>query len=129
MLSFPPEVAPTKVLLVPLSSKDEFNPHISKLSQKLRASGISARVDNSSASIGKRYSRNDELGTLLGVTIDFQTLKDGSITLRDRDSTKQVRADEESVLEAIRAIVKGEKTWQDVEKDLPAFEGQELEIR
>ncbi len=129
MLSFLPEVAPTKVLIVPLSSNKEFGPHIARLSQKLRAAGVSARVDNSSASIGKRYSRNDELGTLLGVTIDFQTLKDGSITLRDRDTTKQVRADEETVLAAIRDIVKGDKTWPDVERDLPSFEGQELEIR
>lgn len=41
------------------------------LASKLRAAGISARVDDSSATIGKRYSRNDELGTPYGITIDF----------------------------------------------------------
>ncbi len=104
-----PSSPPTSVLIVPLSSNKAFEPHIARISQKLRAAQISSRVDDSSASIGKRYSRNDELGTPLGVTIDFQTAKDGTITLRDRDSTKQVRADEDRILAAIREMVSGEK--------------------
>lgn len=95
---------------------------------KLRVLGVSSRVDDSSASIGKRYSRNDELGTPLGITIDFQTVKDGTLTLRDRDSTKQVRADEDKILAAIKALVEGTKVWSDIEKELPAFETQEAEI-
>lgn len=90
--------------------------------------GISNRIDDSSASIGKRYSRNDELGTPLGITVDFQTLQDGSITLRDRDSTTQVRAEEDKILEAIKSIVEGTKDWAKVESELPKFEGQELEV-
>ncbi|KAI0126659.1 hypothetical protein BJ170DRAFT_684241 [Xylariales sp. AK1849] len=129
VISFPPTIAPTKVLIVPLSSNKDFAPHIARLSQKLRAALISSRVDDSSASIGKRYSRNDELGTPLGITIDFQTVQDGTITLRDRDSTKQVRAEEDKVVLAVQSIVNGSKTWQDIEKDLPVFEGQQLEVR
>jgi glycyl-tRNA synthetase len=129
VLSFPPIVAPTKVLIVPLSSNKEFAPHVRKLSQRLRSVGVSSRVDDSSATIGKRYSRNDELGTPLGITIDFQTLKDGTVTLRDRDSMRQVRADEGQIVAAIRELVDGVKSWEDVEKDLPLFEGQELEVR
>ncbi|KAK0099632.1 Glycine--tRNA ligase 1, mitochondrial [Cadophora gregata] len=128
VLSFPPPVAPTKVLLVPLSSHESFKPLLKYMSLKLRALGVSSRVDDSSASIGKRYSRNDELGTPLGITIDFQSVKDKTYTLRDRDSTKQVRADEETILKAIKALVEGEKKWADVEKELPAFEGQEAEL-
>lgn len=120
-------MAPTKVLLVPLSTNPAFKPFVTKLSKKLRHLGISSKVDASSATIGKRYSRNDELGTPLGVTIDFQTVQDGTLTLRDRDSMLQVRADEDKILEAIRAIVDGTKTWEDVEKELPKFVGQELE--
>lgn len=97
------------------------------MSLKLRSLGVSSRVDDSSASIGKRYSRNDELGTPLGITVDFQSVQDKTYTLRDRDSTKQVRADEETILKAIKTLVEGEKTWADVEKELPAFEGQEVE--
>lgn len=86
-------------------------------------------MDDSSASIGRRYARNDELGTPFGLTIDFQTLQDGTFTLRERDSTRQVRAQEEKIVDAIKALVEGSKTWQDVESELPIFEGQELEIR
>ncbi|KAI0548840.1 hypothetical protein F4679DRAFT_548802 [Xylaria curta] len=125
VLSFPPIVAPTKVLIVPLSNDKRFLPYMDQIGQKLRNAQISSRVDVSSATIGKRYSRNDELGTALGVTVDFQTLKDGSITLRDRDTTRQVRADEDKVLAAIQEIVNGGKTWADIEKDLPAFTGQD----
>ncbi|KAK5990231.1 Diadenosine tetraphosphate synthetase [Cladobotryum mycophilum] len=128
VLSFPPTVAPTKVLLVPLSSNPQFKPAVKKLSQKLRALGVSSRVDDSSASIGKRYSRNDELGTPLGITVDFQTLQDNTITLRDRDSTTQVRAEEDKILAAIKSLVEGSKKWADVEAELPKFEGQEVEV-
>jgi glycyl-tRNA synthetase len=114
---------------VPLSSNKDFTPIARKLGQKLRAMGVSSRVDDSSATIGKRYSRNDELGTPFGITIDFQTIKDGSITLRERDSTKQVRADEATVLGAVREMVTGAKTWEDIQGELPAFESQELEVR
>jgi glycyl-tRNA synthetase len=128
VLSFPPAVAPTKVLIVPLSSNKDFTPTVRKLSQKLRSAGISSRVDDSSASIGKRYSRNDELGTPFGVTVDFQTIKDGTVTLRERDSTRQVRAEEDKIIEAIRALVEGIKAWQDIESELPLFEGQDVDL-
>lgn len=121
-------MAPTKVLIVPLSANKAFKPFVQKISQKLRRLGISNRVDDSSATIGKRYSRNDELGTPLGITIDFQTVQDSTITLRDRDSTKQVRADEEKILAAVQSIVDGSKQWKDVEAELPAFEGQEVDV-
>ncbi|KAL7937667.1 hypothetical protein V8C35DRAFT_293163 [Trichoderma chlorosporum] len=128
VLSFPPTVAPTKVLLVPLSSNPQFKPAVKALSQKLRSLGVSSRVDDSSASIGKRYSRNDELGTPLGITVDFQTLQDGTITLRDRDSTTQVRAEEAKILDAIKALVDGSKSWETVASELPKFEGQEVDV-
>jgi glycyl-tRNA synthetase len=129
VLSFPPTVAPTKVLLVPLSSNKDFAPHVAKLSQKLRAAQVSFRIDDSSATIGKRYSRNDELGTPLGITIDFQTVQDNTITLRDRDSMKQVRAEADKILDAVLSIVSGAKTWADVANELPTFEGQDLASR
>lgn len=127
VLSFTPVVAPTKVLLVPLSSHESFKPLIKHISNRLRKIGVSSRIDDSSASIGKRYSRNDELGTPLGITIDFQSLKDNTFTLRDRDSTKQVRADEDKIMSAILSMVDATKTWEDIEKELPAFEGQDAD--
>jgi glycyl-tRNA synthetase len=88
MLSLPSLVAPTKVLLVPLSKSPEFTLKVRKLSARLRSLGISHNIDDTSASIGKRYSRNDELGTPFGGTVDFESLRDGMITLRDRNSMK-----------------------------------------
>jgi glycyl-tRNA synthetase len=113
--------------LVPLSGSDDFRPHLQKLTSKLRRMGVSNKIDDSSASIGKRYSRNDELGTPLGITVDFQTVKDNTVTLRDRDSTTQVRASGDEICAAIRSIVDGEETWEDVANRLPKFEGQEVD--
>lgn len=84
-------------------------------------------MDDSSASIGKRYSRNDELGTPLGITVDFQSVKDNTFTLRDRDTTKQVRSDEDTICAAIKSLVEGQKMWADVQKELPAFTQQEAD--
>lgn len=128
VLSFPPPVAPTKVLIVPLSNHPDFAPLVKRLSAALRKRGISNRVDDSSASIGKRYARNDELGTPLGITVDFESVSKDTFTLRDRDSCKQVRAGEGEICEAVRALVDGVEVWADVEKRLPAFEGQEVEV-
>lgn len=80
-------------------------------------------IDASSASIGKRYARNDELGTPLGVTVDFDTLKDGSVTLRERDSMVQVRGSEDEVVVAIRGLVEGTETWEQVVGRMAVFGG------
>ncbi|KAJ5693380.1 hypothetical protein N7462_002803 [Penicillium macrosclerotiorum] len=125
VLSFPPAIAPTKVLLVPLSTNPAFKPLTQSLSSKLRRLGVSSRVDDSSASIGKRYARNDELGTPFGITVDFQSVKDNTFTLRDRDTTKQVRASEDEILQALKSLAEGDETWEDVAKRLPEFTGQE----
>ncbi|KAJ5927959.1 hypothetical protein N7466_006915 [Penicillium verhagenii] len=121
VLSFPPSIAPTKVLLVPLSTNPAFKPLTQSLTAKLRRLGVSNRVDDSSASIGKRYARNDELGTPFGITVDFQSVKDNTLTLRDRDSTKQVRASEEEILATVKSLTDGDETWEDVVKRLPEF--------
>lgn len=120
----PLSVAPTKVLIVPLSSQLSFVPIIRKISQQLRQLGISCRVDDSSASIGKRYARNDELGIPLGITVDFETIENGTITLRERDSTKQVRALIEEIIESIKSLVDNKETWTDAFKRLPEFVSQ-----
>ena len=120
-------ITPTKVLLVPLSTHPDFKPLVKRLGVKLRQLGIANRVDDSSASIGKRYSRNDELGTALGITVDFQSVKDNTFTLRDRDTMKQVRADEETICAAIKSVIDGQKTWVDISQELPEFTQQEVD--
>jgi hypothetical protein len=91
VLSFPAVVAPTKALILPISNNDDFSPFVKQISNSLRRKGVSNKVDESSASIGKRYARSDEIGTPFAVTVDFQTLSDKTVTLRERDSLKQIR--------------------------------------
>ncbi|KAI2968469.1 hypothetical protein CBS147323_4254 [Aspergillus niger] len=124
VLSLPILVAPTKVLIVPLSTHQDFVPITKRITEDLRELGISCRADESSASIGKRYARNDELGIPLGITIDFDSVKDGTITLRERDSTKQVRASKEEILGAIESLISSKVNWEDVFARLPEFLGQ-----
>lgn len=125
VLSFPPEVAPTKVLLVPLSANSELMKRVPALSARLRTLEISNKVDDSSAAIGRRYARNDELGTPFGITIDFQTIKDGSLTLRERDSTKQVRASEDDILSSLQQLIKSQIKWSQVLNNYGEFISQE----
>ena len=112
-------------MIVPLSSNVAFTPIVNSLSHRVRKAGISNRIDASGVSIGKRYARNDELGTPFGVTVDFQTVKDGTVTLRERDSMKQVRGSQEEVVEALRKLVEREITWDEV--GLKEFVGQEVD--
>ena len=124
VLSLPPLVAPTKVLLVPLSNSADLQPIVTKVSAYLRKQQIPFKVDDSSASIGKRYARNDELGTPFGITIDFDSIKDESVTLRERDSTKQVRGSFEDVVAAIKEITYTGTTWAEGTSKLTPFESQ-----
>ncbi|KAI5802893.1 glycyl-tRNA synthetase [Pyronema domesticum] len=128
VLAFPPKIAPTKVLIVPLSGNAEFVPWIEKITRTMRKAGIANRVDDSSASIGKRYARNDELGTPFGVTVDFQTVKDGTITLRERDGMKQIRASIEDIVAVVKAQVEGNgEPWEKIVEKFGEFTGQDLE--
>ena len=126
-MSFKPTIAPVKVLVVPLQKDIRFAPLLSEIEQKLDDDALSFKVDQSGVSIGKRYSRNDELGIPFGITIDYESLEGKGVTLRERDSTKQVRASMEEIVEAIGKMCKGKEAWEAVAKRLPAFEGKEVE--
>ncbi len=90
VLRISPVVAPTQVAVFPLVNKDKL-PNISQdIAKDLNSVRIRAFYD-SSGSIGRRYRRQDEIGTPWCVTVDFQTLEDNSVTIRDRDSLKQKR--------------------------------------
>ncbi|CAE6369124.1 unnamed protein product [Rhizoctonia solani] len=123
VLSFPTCVAPTKVLLVPISANTAFLPLIKEISAKLRAAGISARVDDSSATIGKRYSRNDELGTPYGITIDFASVQKNTVTLRERDTTDQRIGRVDEVISVVADLVAGNISWPAACTKLPAYDG------
>ncbi len=90
VLSFPRDIAPLQMGVYPLVSKDGLPEKTMKLHQMLLAEGFAAEYDET-GSIGRRYARADEIGIPLGVTVDYDTLKDNTVTIRDRDSWKQVR--------------------------------------
>lgn len=89
VLRFKPLVAPIQIAVLPLSKKDELSVPAQKIAQDLKKM---ARVAyDETQSIGKRYRRQDEIGTPYCVTVDFDTLTDGAVTVRDRDTMKQER--------------------------------------
>ncbi|THH03777.1 hypothetical protein EW145_g6017 [Phellinidium pouzarii] len=123
VLSLPPIIAPTKVLIVPLSSKEEFVPLVREVSLKLRKAGIYSRVDDSNTSIGKRYARNDELGTPFGVTLDFASVQNRTMTLRERDTTSQLIGNIDEVITVVTDLVEGNIDWAGACKLLSAYDG------
>jgi glycyl-tRNA synthetase len=108
VLRLHPRLAPVKVAVLPLVSRDGMPERAREVYESLRHR-IQAEYDEG-GSIGKRYRRQDEIGTPWGVTIDGQTMEDGTVTLRDRDSLEQTRvaADELPDLLAERAT----QPWQ-----------------
>ncbi|KAJ2094446.1 Glycine--tRNA ligase 1, mitochondrial [Coemansia sp. RSA 922] len=113
--SFKPAVAPFKCLVLPLSGHPSFAKPLQDVARRLRAGGVPARVDDAaSASIGRRYARNDELGTPFAITVDFQTADDGTVTLRERDTTKQIRASIDEIVELVKCLANGSTSWDDV---------------
>jgi glycyl-tRNA synthetase len=90
LLSFPRDIAPVQVSVYPLMSKDGLPEKALELHKVLLNEGFIAEYDDA-GSIGRRYARADEAGIPLGITIDYDTLNDKTVTIRDRDTWKQVR--------------------------------------
>ncbi|MCB0394005.1 MAG: glycine--tRNA ligase, partial [Bdellovibrionales bacterium] len=89
VLKFHPKLAPVKAAVLPLSKKPELQEVANKLRDNL-SQNFRVQYDES-ASIGKRYRRQDEIGTPLCVTVDFDTLNDQAVTVRHRDTMAQER--------------------------------------
>jgi glycyl-tRNA synthetase len=89
LLRLHPRLAPVKVAVLPLVNKDGQPERAREIYEKLRTL-MPAEYDTG-GSIGKRYRRQDEIGTPWGVTVDHQTMDDGTVTLRDRDTLEQTR--------------------------------------
>ena len=90
VMKFHPKLAPIKVAVLPLVKKEGLPEIARKLVSNFFDAGINTKYDEQHA-IGKRYRRHDEIGTPYCITIDGQTKKDGTVTIRDRDSMKQIR--------------------------------------
>ena len=106
VLKFHPAMAPVKVAILPLVKKDAgINDIAAALYGDLKKR-YNCQLD-AAGNIGRRYRRQDEIGTPLCVTVDFDSLDDGAVTVRDRDTTDQVRLKIEDVVPYVTKLVEG----------------------
>ena len=101
-------IAPVQVAVLPLLSKGDFVRYAGKVVELLRGAGIYTDYDDS-GSIGRRYRRFDEIGTPFCVTIDHQSFEDDTVTIRDRDTTKQIRVKLDELVDVLKQLLSGDK--------------------
>ncbi|MFT4881938.1 MAG: glycyl-tRNA synthetase [Salinirussus sp.] len=113
-LSLPPALAPTTVGVFPLMDRDGLGDRAREVATQLRKAGLAVTYDDSGA-IGRRYRRQDEVGTPFCVTVDYDTLGEGdspdlagTVTVRERDTTSQHRVAIEELSETLRALREGD---------------------
>ena len=105
VLRLDPRLAPVKVAVLPLSRNEQLSPTAKGLAQELR--GFWNVEFDDAAAIGKRYRRQDEIGTPFCITVDFDTLDDQAVTIRDRDTMQQERVGLTQVREWLAARLPG----------------------
>lgn len=125
VMRFKPAVAPQKCAVLPISSGAEVNAVVDEIAAELMESDLATRVDKSTAALGRRYARVDEVGVPFAVTVDFDTLEDGSVTLRERDSMAQIRLPKSEVARLVFDFVHGRYTWEDATAKYPVVQVKE----
>ena len=105
VLRLRPQIAPVKAAILPLSRNEQLVPPARKVWELLRPHFMT-QYDDAQA-IGRRYRRQDEIGTPCCVTIDFETLEDDAVTIRERDEMTQVRVPIANLVEALREKLPG----------------------
>ncbi|MDB4731369.1 glycine--tRNA ligase [bacterium] len=106
VMKFHPRLAPIKAAIFPLVKKDGQPEKAKEIYRSLKNAGINVTYDEQGA-IGRRYRRQDEIGTPWCITIDGDTLEQGTVTIRDRDSLEQVRVKVEDVTGEIASRLRG----------------------
>jgi len=105
-LKLNPKIAPVKVAVFPLvANKEDLIKKAKEIYHDLKFSNVTTAWDDR-GNIGKRYFSQDEIGTPWCVTVDYQTLEDGTVTVRDRDTTKQERLPVDKLLSYFQNILK-----------------------
>ena len=105
VLKLHPRLAPTKAAVFPLSKKEPVSTIARELYDDLK--GDYRLFYDDSGSIGRRYRRQDEAGTPFCVTVDFDTIEDKKVTIRDRDTLEQERVPIEAVRDRLKALISG----------------------
>ncbi|MCP1715334.1 glycyl-tRNA synthetase [Methanocalculus alkaliphilus] len=110
VLRLPPSIAPIQVAVFPLMTRDGLDTIARQITDAIKTEGILAEYDDSGA-IGRRYRRQDEIGTPFAITVDYESKEDGTVTLRDRDSMQQIRIPIQEIPVTVRRLVRGEMTF------------------
>lgn len=123
VLAFPTAIAPYKLIILPqdqrIAREETYLKIVKSIRTKMTAFGHSSSIDDSNATLGKRYSRNDELGVPFAVTVDFDSMNDNQVTLRERDTMVQVRLPVTEVANVLNDLCRGSRTWADVQNVFP----------
>jgi len=106
VLHLHPDLAPVKIAVLPLSRNEKLRPLAQEVYSRIRRCWATQYDD--AQSIGRRYRRQDEIGTPFCVTIDFQSLEDNQVTIRERDSMRQIRVPLSVLEETLQAKLSGE---------------------
>ena len=106
VLHLHPDLAPVKITILPLSRNEKLRPLSQDVYARVRRCWATQYDD--AQSIGRRYRRQDEIGTPFCVTIDFQSLEDNQVTIRERDSMRQIRVPLSVLEETLEAKLSGE---------------------
>lgn len=120
VFAFPAASAPIKCTVFPLLQRAELSSRAESMSEALTRVGLSNTIDVTGTSIGRRYARTDEVGVPFAITIDYQTVEDGTATLRERDSMAQVRVPTAELAGVVRQLVDSELSWAAVAAKYPA---------
>lgn len=112
ILRLKPEVAPVQVAVLPLLTRAELIHPARDVAASLREAGILTGYDDS-GTIGRRYRRNDEIGTPYSITVDYQTLEDNTVTVRERDTMRQVRASLSDLSENVYELIYRGKSFEE----------------
>ena len=112
-LALPPALAPTTAAVFPLMDRDGLGERAREVAAEIRAAGLETAYDDS-GSIGRRYRRQDEVGTPYCITVDYDTLEDDTVTVRERDSAAQRRVPIDDLREVIGALAAGDRDFETV---------------
>ncbi len=115
VMNFPRSIAPTQLGVYPLMSKDGMMEKATEIQKQLIMEGFSVEFDEA-GSIGRRYARADEAGIPLGITVDYDTLSEGTVTIRDRDSWRQVRSPIGDLPQLLQRYFQGKINFEDLGK-------------
>ncbi len=107
VLHFHPDIAPVTVAVLPLVKKDGLAEYASDLEHSMREAFVTDY--DTSGAIGRRYRRQDEIGTPFCITVDYDTLKDNTVTLRFRDSMEQIRIPVSEIEQTVKKAIKDYK--------------------